>query len=152
MPTERTIRRFSGGLAVAGIGVATYIAIAESGGGAPACLAGGGGCQTVAQSVYSDLAGVNVAVIGIVGYVALLAAAIARGDAARFGGLMLALVGFGFSAYLTYLELFVIDAICQWCVASAVLMTALFALNAFRAFRFAGDELRRDQAALSDPA
>jgi hypothetical protein len=37
-------------------------------------------------------------------------------------------VGFGFSAYLTYLELFVIDAICQWCVASAVLMTALFAL------------------------
>ena len=36
---------------------------------------------------------------------------------------MLALVGFGFSAYLTYLELFVIDAICQWCVASAVLMT-----------------------------
>ena len=38
---------------------------------------------------------------------------------------LLALVGFGFSAYLTYLELFVIDAICQWCVASAVLMTIL---------------------------
>ena len=90
--------------------------------------------------------------IGIAGYVGLLVAALARGDAARFGGLMLALVGFGFSAYLTYLELFVIDAICQWCVASAVLMTALLALAAFRAFRFAGDELRGDQAALSDPA
>ena len=41
------------------------------------------------------------------------------------GGAVLALVGFGFSAYLTWLELFEIDAICQWCVASAVLMTAL---------------------------
>ena len=49
-----------------------------------------------------------------------------------------------------------IDAICQWCVASAVLMTMLFALNAIRAFRFAGDELRPDaggtRTALSDPA
>ncbi len=156
MPTERIIRLLSGALALAGIGVATYIAIAESGGGAPACLAGGSGCETVADSVYSDLAGINVAVIGIVGYVALLGAAIARGDAARFGGLMLALVGFGFSAYLTYLELFVIDAICQWCVASAVLMTLLFALNALRAYRFVGDELRSAeggaQTAVSDPA
>ena len=42
----------------------------------------------------------------------------------------MALVGFGFSAYLTYLELFVIDAICQWCVASAVLMTLLLVVNA----------------------
>ena len=41
----------------------------------------------------------------------------------------LALVGFGFSAYLTYLELFVIDAICQWCVASAALMTLLLGVN-----------------------
>ncbi len=157
MATERTIRRFSGALAVAGIGVAAYIAIAESGGGAPACLAGGGGCETVAQSVYSDLGGINVALIGIAGYVALLGAAIVRGDAARFGGLMLALVGVGFSAYLTFLELFVIDAICQWCVASAVLMTALFALNAIRAFRFAGEELRSEddggvEPALIDPA
>ncbi len=121
-----------------GIGVATYIAIAESGGGAPACLAGGGGCQTVAQSVYSDLAGINVAVIGIAGYVALLGAAIARGDMARFGGFMLALVGFGFSAYLTYLELFVIDAVCQWCVASAVLMTISLGIAAARAFAYGG--------------
>jgi uncharacterized membrane protein len=106
----------------------------------------------VAKSAYSDLAGINVAVIGIAGYAALLGAAVIGGDAARFGGLLLALVGFGFSLYLTYLELFVIDAICQWCVASAALMTLLLALNAFRAFRFAGAELRGDQAALSDPA
>ena len=52
-----------------------------------------------------------------------------------------ALVGFGFSAYLTYLELFVIDAICQWCVASAVLMTLLLLVNAARALAYTGAEL-----------
>ena len=57
----------------------------------------------------------------------LLAAALLRGDGARMAGFVVALAGFGYSVYLTYLELFVIDAICQWCVFSAVLMTVLFA-------------------------
>jgi uncharacterized membrane protein len=43
--------------------------------------------------------------------------------------------------YLTYLELFVIDAICHWCVASAVLMAFLLVVNATRAFTYAGAEL-----------
>ena len=73
-----------------------------------------------------------VSIFGIAGYVTLLAAAAMPGDAGRFGGFVLALVGFGFSAYLTYLELFVIDAICQWCVASAVLMTLLAILTVVR--------------------
>lgn len=137
VPSERKIRLISGAIAIAGAGVSTYIAIADSGGGSPVCLAGGSGCETVAHSSYSHLLGVNVAVFGIAGYVLLLAAAIGRGDEARFGGLLLGLVGFGFSAYLTYLELFVIDAICQWCAASAALMSALLALNAGRAFGYA---------------
>ena len=136
--SERNLRLWAAGLAVVGIGVATYIAIADAGGGAPACLAGGHGCATVANSRYSHLAGINVAVLGIVGYVVLLVAALARGDLARFGGFVAALVGFGFSAYLTYLELFVIDAICQWCVASAALMTLLLGVTAARAFRYVG--------------
>ena len=114
MPTERNLRIAAAVLALIGIGIATYIVIADSGGGAPKCLAGGGGCETVADSHYSHLAGINVAVFGIFGYVVLLAAAIVPGDAGRFGCFLTALVGFGFSAYLTYLELFVIDAICQW--------------------------------------
>jgi uncharacterized membrane protein len=121
-----------------GLAVAIYIAIADSGGGAPACLAGGGGCETVANSSYSHLAGINVAVFGIVGYALLIGAALVRGDPGRFGGFVLSAIGFGFSAYLTYLELSVINAICQWCVSSAVLMTLLFALNATRAFGYAG--------------
>ncbi len=62
----------------------------------------------------------------------LLAAALTRGDAGRFAGAAIAFVGFGFSAYLTYLELFTIEAICQWCVASAVAMTVLLAINLAR--------------------
>jgi uncharacterized membrane protein len=141
MPTERSLRIAAAVLAVIGIGVATYIAIAESGGGAPKCLAGGSGCETVAESHYAHLAGINVAVIGIFGYVVVLAAAIVPGDAGRFGGFLAALVGFGFSLYLTYLELFVIDAICQWCVASAVLMSLSLAVAATRAFAYTGREL-----------
>jgi uncharacterized membrane protein len=139
--SERNFRIAAVILAIAGIGVATYIAIAESGGGAPKCLVGGHGCETVANSKYSDLLGINVAVIGIVGYVLLLGAAIVAGDLGRFAGFLTALIGFGFSAYLTYLELFVIDAICQWCVASAVLMTLSLAVAATRAFVYAGQDL-----------
>jgi len=108
-----------------GIGVATYITIADSGGGAPTCLAGGGGCETVANSSYSHIAGINVAVFGIIGYVALLLSAFFANDAARFGGFAVSLGGFGFSVYLTYLELFKIEAICQWCIASDVVMVLL---------------------------
>jgi uncharacterized membrane protein len=145
VPSERKLRIAAALLALAGIAVATYIAIAESGGGAPKCLAGGTGCETVAESRYSHLAGINVAVIGIAGYALLLAAAVLPGDAGRFGGFLTALVGFGFSAYLTYLELFVIDAICQWCVVSAVLMTLSLPVAATRAFAFTGRELGTPQ-------
>jgi uncharacterized membrane protein len=139
-PSEGNLRRLVAFFAALGIGVAAYIAIADSGGGAPACLAGGGGCKTVADSSYSHIAGVNVAVFGIVGYALLLASAFFANDAARFGGFAVALGGFGFSVYLTYIEVFKIEAICQWCVASAVLMTILFLLNATRLIGYAGVE------------
>jgi len=139
-PTEFTLRRAIAAIAAIGIGVATYITIADSSGGAPACLAGGGGCQTVASSSYSHIVGVNVAVFGILGYVLLLGTAFVQGDAGRFSGFIFALFGFSFSVYLTYLELFRIHAICQWCVGSAVVMTTLFALNATRLVVYGGTE------------
>jgi uncharacterized membrane protein len=139
-PREGTLRRLIAFVAALGIGVATYIAIADSGGGAPTCLAGGSGCETVANSSYSHIAGVNIAVFGIVGYVLLLASAFFADDIARFGGFVVALGGFGFSVYLTYLEIFKIEAICQWCVSSAVLMTILFLLNATRLIGYAGTQ------------
>jgi uncharacterized membrane protein len=137
-PAEGTLRAVAVFLAAFGIGVAIYITIADAGGGSPVCLAGGSGCETVANSTYSHLLGVNIAVFGVIGYVLLFAAALLRGDAARMGGFGLSLVGFGYSVYLTYLELFKIEAICQWCVASAVLMTVLFGVNAVRMVGYVG--------------
>jgi uncharacterized membrane protein len=136
LPSESTLQRIAVFVATLGIGVATYIAIADSGGGSPVCLAGGSGCQTVADSAYSHLAGINIAIFGIVGYVLLLVTALLRSDGARFAGFGLALIGFGYSVYLTYLEFFKIDAVCQWCVASAVLMTILLVVNATRVIAY----------------
>jgi len=138
VPAEGTLQRAAAFLAAFGIGVAAYIAIAQADGGAPACLAGGSGCETVSASSHSELAGISVAVLGIVGYALLLGAALLRGDRARLGGFGVALVGFGFSVYLTYLELFVIEAICQWCLLSALLMTGLFAIDAVRMLAYVG--------------
>jgi uncharacterized membrane protein len=125
-------------VATLGTAVATYIVIADSGGGSPVCLSGGSGCETVADSSHSHLLGVNVAVFGILAYLVLFGAALARGDGARMVGFAVSLAGFGFSVYLTYIELFVIEAICEWCVASAVLMTVLFAVNTVRMLGYVG--------------
>ena len=137
-PSEWTLRRAIAFLAALGIGVATYIAVEAAGGDAPTCLAGSSGCATVAKSSYSHVAGVNIAVFGIVGYALLLASAFFASDAARFGGFLVALGGFGYSVFLTYVEIFKIEAICQWCVGSAVLMTILFLLGATRLIGYAG--------------
>jgi uncharacterized membrane protein len=61
----------------------------------------------------------------------------------------LALVGAGFSAYLTYLELAVIDAICQWCVASAVVMAALATASVAR-YLAGGDVYGRSVRQITD--
>jgi uncharacterized membrane protein len=151
-PTEGTLRRLIAFFAAVGIGVATYITIVESGGGAPACFAGGGGCETVAESSYSHVAGINIAIFGILGYVSILATAFFANDLARFGGFAMALGGFGYSIYLTYLEIFTIEAICQWCVASAVLMTILFLLNATRLIGYAGTDDASGIPASAEPA
>ena len=137
---EGNLQRAIAFVAALGIGVATYIAIAEANGGSPVCLAGGSGCETVAKSSYSHVAGINIAVFGIVGYALLLATAFFADDLARLGGFAIALGGFGYSVFLTYLEIFKIEAICQWCVGSAVLMTILFLLSATRLIGYAGTE------------
>jgi uncharacterized membrane protein len=137
-PSEGNLQRAVAFVAALGIGVAAYIAIAEANGGSPVCLAGGSGCETVAKSSWSHVAGVNIAVFGIVGYALLLATAFSASDLARFAGFVLALGGFGYSVFLTYVELFKIEAVCQWCLASAVLMTILFALCATRLIAYAG--------------
>jgi uncharacterized membrane protein len=123
--TARRLLLLTAGLAVVGAAIAGYLTWVHYADVEPICAGGGGGCEKVQTSSYAELAGVPVALIGLMGYLAILGSLLVPGEAGRMGGALLALAGFGFSAYLTYLELFEIDAICQWCVASAVVMTAL---------------------------
>jgi uncharacterized membrane protein len=101
----------------------------------PICVAGGGGCEKVQTSEFAKLAGIPVAVLGLASYIAILASLLVRGELGLLSGAVVALTGFGFSMYLTYRELFTIKAICQWCVASAVLMTLLALLTVIRLLR-----------------
>jgi uncharacterized membrane protein len=90
------------------------------------------GCDVVQKSRYASLFGVPVALLGLAGYVAILASLMRDGDAARAATTLVALTGFGFSAWLTYVEVARLDAICIWCVGSAVCMTALAVLSVWR--------------------
>jgi uncharacterized membrane protein len=123
--TERRLRLVIAPIAVLGLAVAGYLTYVHYAELEPLCVGGGGGCERVQSSDYAELAGIPVAVLGVAGYALILASLAVPGDAGRVGGALLALIGFGFSIYLTWVELFEIDAICQWCVVSAVLMTVL---------------------------
>jgi uncharacterized membrane protein len=122
-------------LCLLGIGDAGYLTYVHYAGLKVVCLSGGGGCETVQASRWSKLDGIPVSVLGLVGYFAILGSLAVRGELGRAAGFAVALIGFGFSMYLTYRELFTIHAICQWCVGSAVLMTALAILTAVRFLR-----------------
>lgn len=117
-------------LAAAGLGVATYLTVVHFGDQPIACN-GVGDCEYVNSSEYAKLAGIPVALLGAAAYATmLLAAALAwlrRDPVLLVLAWGVALASFAFSAYLTYIELRVLDAICVYCVASAAIVTALFA-------------------------
>ena len=115
-------------LAIGGIGIASYLTIVHFA-DQPIVCSGIGDCEKVNSSSYAKLAGIPVAVLGLISYVTMLVLALGaliRRDAmlvAAAWGVVLA--SFGFSMYLTYVELEVLDAICIWCVASASVVTAM---------------------------
>lgn len=119
-------------LSLAGLFVSAYLYLYKIGRiGSLAC--GTGDCETVQLSPWSRFAGVEVSLIGLIGYAALLGVSLAALQPAWAGRrapatLLVALAGVGvlFAAYLTFLELFVIHAICRWCVGSAVIILAIF--------------------------
>lgn len=124
------LRRVMIGLAVVGLGVAIYLTVVHYVGfQALACVGGHAGhssCQTVQSSVWSKLAGIPVALLGLIGYILILGSMLFPDrEETRLATMGLTIVGFGFSAYLTYRELFSIHAICEWCVSSAVILTLL---------------------------
>jgi uncharacterized membrane protein len=129
---ERKLAIAIAAVALVGVGIATYLVYVHYAGIKPFCVAGNGGCEKVQTSDYAKLAGIPVAVLGLAGYLAILASLFVRGDLGRLAGAAIALSGFGFSMYLTYREIFTIKAICHWCVGSAVLMTLLAGLTVTR--------------------
>lgn len=119
------LRRAMTVLALLGLALATYLTIVHYAGLKPACTAGQA-CVKVQTSQWSELAGVPVALIGLIGYILIVGALLAPDrEEMRLAVLGLTMVGFGFSAYLTYRELFSIHAICEECATSAVFMTIL---------------------------
>jgi uncharacterized membrane protein len=115
----------------------TYIKLAH----VEAICRGVGDCESVNSSIYSEIHGIPIAVFGLLAYLAILALlgletrlALLQdyGPLSIFG---LALTGTLYSAYLTYVELFVIHAVCPYCVASALLITGLLVLAVIRLVR-----------------
>jgi uncharacterized membrane protein len=129
------LRRAMIALSVVGIGVASYLVYVHYSGNQPICT-GGGSCLKVQTSEWSKLAGVPVALIGLIGYIAIFISLIVPDrEETRLATLGFTLIGVLFSGYLTYRELFSIHAICEWCVSSAVIMTVLFICAVVRYLR-----------------
>jgi uncharacterized membrane protein len=129
--SDRGARLAIAGLSVAGLGVAGYLSWARAANETVACPIGGG-CETVAQSSYSELAGIPVAYLGAATYVVLLALALSTSEAARAALATLALAGTAFAVYLIAVMAFVIDAACSWCLASDAVLASIAALAVLR--------------------
>lgn len=124
------MRRAIAGLALFGLAISAYLTWVHYAEVQPIC-SGISDCERVQTSDYAELAGIPVAVLGLVGHAAILVSLWLRVEIT----VLLAYVAVGFSAYLTWAELFEIDAICQWCVASALTTVAIAVLATVLALR-----------------
>ncbi len=133
--TDRTLRGTIAVLALAGAAVAAYLVYARYTGTRLACTTGG--CETVQHSKYAKAAGIPVAALGLAAYVAVFATALsARLEVAAICAVIV-LAGLVFGVYLIVIQVAVIDAICQWCLASDGILALLAVVAAERLRRAA---------------
>ena len=125
-------------LAVIGLGIAGYLTYVHYAGVDSVCAIAHG-CEKVQTSAWSKLAGIPVALLGLLGYGGILGALALDGERGRLAAVAFAWIGFAFSAYLTYREIWSIDAICIWCVASAIVLTFVTVLTTVSFIRAEGD-------------
>jgi uncharacterized membrane protein len=129
-----TLRMAAALASLAGVFVSAYLWLFKLGRlGTLSCA--GEGCVTVQLSPYSRFLGIEVAAIGVAGYLLLLGLTLLSlqprwAESRGLVGLLVSLSGgaVAFTVYLKYLEFFVIGAVCQWCVVSAVLIFLFFLL------------------------
>ena len=128
--TDRRLRVAVAVLSTVGAGIAADLTYAHVTGSPLACATGG--CEIVDHSRYSELAGIPVAALGLAGYIALATTAAFRSDIVRAAGAAFALAGFAFAAYLIYVQVALIDALCQWCLTSDGVLTLLVPVTLLR--------------------
>ena len=131
-------------LALIGVADSLYLLTVHWGWWSAVCL-GVGNCEVVNASIYSELLGIPVALLGALTYIGLivLGAMIWKdifAEYARLVRFLIAAIGVVFSAYLTYIELFVLHEICPWCVLSATLVT-LIAIGSVWELRISPEEV-----------
>ena len=139
--TDRLLRLALIVVSAAGIGVAGYLTYVHYQPHALICTTGGG-CETVQQSKYAVLAGIPIAIFGLAAWITALALTIWNSELARTLTAGLAVVVLAFAAYLVILQLFVIDAVCIWCMVNDAVLVPLLAVVAFLRYR-----VRDEQAA-----
>ena len=118
------------GACVVGIAIAAYLTYVHYAHTQPICTTGG--CEKVQKSKYAELAGVPVALLGLVAYVTLLGLAFVRGVNAALAGVFVAVVGVAFSGYLLWAQLDPIGAICQWCLGNDLTIAVVATLYVVR--------------------
>ena len=128
--SERSNRIASAALALVGVGITAYLLSVRASGATLSCTTGG--CEAIQSSSYSEIFGLPVAALGLGGFLVLLGAALARGDLARLIGAAVALAAFAFGTYLLVVQVVVIGALCDWCLASDAVTTALAAFALLR--------------------
>lgn len=128
--SDGVLRSAVAGLALVGAAVTGYLLWARWTSAELLCSTGG--CETVQTSSYAEVLGVPVALLGLVGYVLLGLTALRTEPLVRAAGAALALSALLFGAYLLVVQLVVIDAVCQWCLASDVVSALIAAATVLR--------------------
>jgi uncharacterized membrane protein len=126
--SDRALRVAVALVAVAGVAVAGYLTYVHYQPDALICTSGGG-CETVQESSYAELAGIPVALLGLLGYVAVLVLVAWDSELARTLAAAIALTAAGFAVYLIVLQAFVIDAWCVWCLVNDLVIVPLLAIT-----------------------
>ena len=126
--SDRALRAVVALVALAGVAVAAYLTYVHYQPDALICTSGGG-CETVQESSYAELAGIPVALLGLLGYVAVLVLVAWDSELARTLAAAIALTAAGFAVYLLVLQAFVIDAWCVWCLVNDVVIIPLLAIT-----------------------
>jgi uncharacterized membrane protein len=126
-------------VAAAGVAVAGYLTYVHYRPAALICT-GGGGCEAVQESSYAEIAGIPVALLGLVAYLAVLGLVAWDSELARTLAATIALSAVGFAAYLVVVQAFVIDEWCVWCLVNDLVVVPLLAvLTVWRVLRARAD-------------